>query len=303
MNQFFFLSVLLLLMISSLKALGVPAGTRIINKATLNYSLDSLSFSIESNEVSNLVDQIINMKMLCQESEAVIVGVGEHQRAMQLLLSNQGNGDDHYHLTPVQGNGSDFEVENQRIYLDNGDGVFSFSQDQEVEDVNLSADANRTLFLVSDIPPDAKKFSINGIRADSLRADGLGYGESKSFGNIYVLMASRESAKSDFCSYEVSNLALELDKQATLSSDALYKGSIIHYSIDIKIIGSGTLEDVVISDSIPIGTDYIEGTLQLDGQSEGDFNGTAVVVSLGSISQNKVNDKPIHRVSFDVKVQ
>jgi uncharacterized repeat protein (TIGR01451 family) len=283
-------------------AVGVPAGTEIVNVAHLDYQVDSISFAATSNTLVDIVDQKVDMKMVCQESKSVVVGVGEKKRAMSFMLNNTGNGADKYVFSTIEGETLDFKVENAEVYIDNGDGVFS-PEDSLATEVDVSADGNVTLFLVSDIPADADKFSYNGIKASSTIQGSLVYGESKKLENFYAVMTTQETAKSDVCAYEVSPLALKLEKTATLSSDKLYSGSTIHYQIAVKVIGEGTIDNIVVKDNIPTGTIYIEDSLKLDGVTAGDFNGTAVSVVLASIVQTTASSDPKHQVTFDVRVQ
>lgn len=270
--------------------------------AHLDYKVGDVTFSATSNTLVDIVDQKIDMKMVCQESEAVVVGIGEEKRAMSFTLSNTGNGNDSYNFSSIEGERLDFLVSNKEIYLDNGDGVFS-STDNLASEVDVPADGNVTLFLVSDIPSDADKFSFNGIKASSTIQGSLVYGESKKLENFHAVMATQEEAKFDVCAYEVSHLAVALEKTATLSSDKVYSGSTIHYKIAVKLVGEGSVENIVVHDNIPTGTTYIEDSLKLDGVTAGDFNGTAVWVALASITQTTASSDPKHHVTFDVRVQ
>ena len=283
-------------------AVGVPAGTEIVNVAHLDYQVDSISFTATSNTLVDIVDQKVDMQMVCQESKPVVVGVGEEKRAMSFMLNNTGNGADKYVFSTIEGQTLDFKVENAEVYIDNGDGVFSV-EDSLATEVDVSADGNVTLFLVSNIPADADKFSYNGIKASSTIQGSLVYGESKKLEDFYAVMTTQEDAKSDVCAYKVSPLALKLEKTATLSSDKLYSGSTIHYQIAVKVIGEGTIDNIVVKDNIPTGTIYIEDSLKLDGVTAGDFNGTAVSVVLASIVQTTASSDPKHQVTFDVRVQ
>ena len=291
-----------ILMIQSLFSVGITAGTEIKNVAYLSYKVDSVAFSVTSNELIDIVDQKIDMQIVCQESESVIVGVGEQRRAMRFILSNTGNGTDSYVFSSIEGDVLDFKVNNADVYLDNGDGVFSVEDDLATE-IDVLADANISLFLVSDIPDDAVDFSENGIKASSTIQGSLAYGESKKLENFYAVVLTEESAKSDVCTYEVSNLAIALEKTATLSSDKLYKGSTIEYKIAVNVIGEGSIENIVVNDNIPTGTVYVDDSLKLDGVTSGDFNGTAVSITLPSVHQIKEDSEPKHHITFDVKVQ
>ncbi len=291
------------LMIQNVFSVGVAAGTEIKNVAYINYKVGSIEFSSKSNELIDIVDQKIDMKMTCTESDTVVVSVSEKKRAMAFVLTNTGNGEDTYTFTALEGETLDFRVNNAEVYVDNGDGVFSSVTDTLASEVILASDTNISLFLVSDMPENATNKSSNGIKANSRVQGSLLYGESKKMDKFYAVMVAHEDAKKDFCTYEVSTLALTLKKSATLSSDKAFLGSTIHYKIEVNVVGEGTVEDVVVHGNIPIGTNYIDNSLQLDGVSAGDFNGSAIAVALNTIVQTEQGTNLVHTVTFDVKIQ
>ena len=283
---------------------GVLAGTKIKNIAYLKYSVSDQNYTAVSNQLIDTVDQRLDMQIVCQENENLIVGVNEKKRAFSFRMVNRGNGTDTYSLLSIGSNDSDFQVLNQEIYLDDGDNTFSSLSDTLITDINLSADANVTLFFVSDIPKDADKFSLNGIEAHSHLQGNLLYGESKTIGDYFVLRATQEEATSSLCTYEVSHLALELEKSSTLSSDKLYHRSVIHYTIALNVVGTGVIHDVVITDVIPEGTTYVSGTLQLDGERVDDAKSQEFVrINIGTITQVKESTDPKHIITFDVTVK
>lgn len=294
--------VIFLLMIQNLFSVGVTAGTVIKNTAYLDYVVGSIPMKSKSNELIDIVDQKLDMNMVCQESSTVIVEPNDIKRAMSFKLTNNGNGEDTYNFIHIENPSSDFFVSNIEIYQDNGDGIFSV-EDTIVNELTLLADESISLLLVSDIPKDAQKLSSNGLKVNSLVQGDLLYGESKKFNGFYAVVASNEEAKSALCTYQVPNIVLELEKTATLSSDKLYKGTTIHYVIAVKAIGTGTLENVVVKDTIPEGTTYVEGTLKLDGKLLDGFNGVGIFVSIDDINQEVESTETLHRVTFDVRVQ
>ena len=295
--------ITLLLCGKILFAQGTNAGTKIINVAHLDYKIDSIEFSAVSNELVDIVDQKLDMQMVCQESSSVIVEAEDVKRPMQFMLKNNGNGEDRYIFTPIEGEDVGFSVSNIEVYEDNGDGLFSIVEDKPITKLSLKADESALLFFVSNIPKSAKGLSENGLKVDSEIQDDLVYGESRLLDDFYAVVATQEEAKSDFCVYEVPSIELKLEKKSTLSSDKLYKRTTIHYTIEVKAEGVGTLENIVIKDVIPEGTVYVSGTLKLDGQSVDGFDGNEIAVTIDSIHQEEESTDVLHRVTFDVIVQ
>jgi len=291
------------LMIQQLFSIGVSAGTEIKHIAYLDYVVESIPMETRSNELIEIVDQKLDMTMVSQEGSSVIVDPGDIKVRMSFKLTNNGNGEDSYTLTPIKDGSSNFSVSNIEIYQDNGDGVFSVTEDKIVNKVKLLADESATLFFVANIPKDATKISLNGIQVDSIIQGDLVYGEIRELKNFYAVVATTDKSRKAFCAYEVPSLVLELDKTSTLSSAELYKGSIIHYDIGVKAIGTGSVENIVVRDEIPTGTTYLKNSLKLDGRLIDGFDGKSIAVEIGSIEQKKESNKVLHHVTFDVKVQ
>ena len=285
-------------------AIGVASGTEIRNTAYLNYVLDdNITINVKSNELIDLVDQKLDMKLVCEENDVVMVEAGT-TRAMSFHLQNYGNGEDTYTFTPIKGEKRAFEVDNPAVYLDDGDGVFSLSADTLVTELNVPADGNVSLFFVSDIPPNAKDESSNGILATSQKQGDLGYGEFKKLDNHYVLSAVEEGANQDTCTYKVPTLLLKLEKKATLSSQKLFRGTTIHYELILTAKGRGVARGISIDDVFPEGTVYVENSLRLDGKSVQGASTTGVSVAVEDIEKKIETTEavPYHHVTFDVRV-
>jgi len=290
-------------MIQNLFSVGISAGTEIKNIAYLDYVVESIPMKSRSNELIDIVDQKLDMNMICQEGSSVIVEPEDLKVAMNFRLTNSGNGEDTYYFTPIEDPSSNFSVSNIETYKDNGDGIFSVVDDILVTEVKLLEDESALLFFVSDIPKDAQKISINGFKVDSSIQGDLVYGEFRKLENFYAVVAMTEEAQSALCTYEVPSIVLELEKTSTLSSAELYKGTTIHYDIAVSAIGIGTLENIVVRDEIPAGTTYVKNSLKLDGTLVDGFNGESIAVEIDNIEQKKETTEVLHRVTFDVRVQ
>ncbi len=285
---------------------GVPAGTKIVNTAQLSYKISDKAFRAQSNTLSDTVDQVVALDMSCQESGVVEVQKGEKGRAVRLLLTNVGNGMDHYLLVPDT-NASPSDLTDRHIWLDNGDGLFSPSTDREVYDLNLSADHNATLFLVGDIPSDATWHTTSyGIKAVSTLVPSTQVGDARNLGRYFVVNGMGGGVDSGRCGYRIVTIALKLEKEATLSSPQLYIGSKIHYRIKASVVGVGTLEGVSVTDTIPQGTSYLPNSLRVDGKVLNDdatyLHQGKIIVPLGRMRQTP-EQHPVHTVAFDVVVE
>jgi len=283
---------------------GVPAGTPIINVAKLSYVIDSVDYNTTSNTITDIVDQVLELEIVCQDSEHIIVQSGEVDRALTFRLTNLGNGTDNFTLTPDANRSVDFEVENSRFYMDtNHNGVFDVSNDQQITDVNLSADNNVTLFFVSDMPSmsyTSGSLSANGIEARSSISGSGTPGTFVDMGTYFAVDGVRGGIDSALCVYEMSATGIVLQKSATLSSDKLYKGSIIHYKIKANVEGTGEIQNVVIKDTIPQGTSYVVNSMSLNSANisdSGHISGTDIAVSVGNMSLSTE-----YTLEFDVKV-
>lgn len=282
---------------------GVPAGTQIVNIAQLNYQQGGLDFNTTSNTLVDVVDQVLDLDVVCQSTQNVIVQNGELKRALSFTLENIGNGTDNFTLLPDT-NATSPEVENRLIYLDDGDGVFN-SADVQINDINLTADAKVTLFFVSDIPASASwDYSHNGIEVRSTIGGsgipGKDYNMSNGVSNYYAVDGYKGGVDRDLCTYEMSHLKVVLKKSATLSSHKLYTGTTIHYKIEVTVEGEGTVHNIQIKDVIPSGTTYRENSIKLDGTAVpdgGHFVSNKIIVPVSDMS-----NVDRHIVEFDVKV-
>lgn len=315
----FFTNILVFILLSSTYALGkgVAAGTPIVNVAQLTYKVGEADFNTTSNTLTDIVDQVLELAMVCQNSDPVIVQSSENDRALTFKLANIGNGTDNFSLTPDVNTTADFQVENPRFYIDSdNNGVFDISKDTQISDINLTADSNVTLFFVSDMPktsntasPKKEKtgssvptgaLSANGIEARSTISGSGTPGTSVDMGSYFAVDGIRGGVDSALCVYEMSNTSLVLQKSAALSSDKVYKGSTIHYRIKAKVDGAGELQNVIIKDTIPQGTSYVANSLKLDDVSlsdSGNITGRELAVPIGTMDQSSA-----HSLEFDVTV-
>jgi len=312
MHRFFIIFLLLLCVSISGYAKGVLAGTAIANQADIEYTMGNIDHNATTNIDSFVVDRIVDLDISWQDTAPVDVAANEKDKVLTFLLTNLGNGDDTFSLTYEHNTTNSFTPppENIRVYFDaNGNGYFDLAGDIEVSDINISADENATLFIVSDIPDDnytAGELSHDVIAAKSESNATVG-ADRKNEIDIVV----RKERDKDTGEYIIREYDLKAVKKAVVhsSDNKVHTGTIITYSIDIYIDGNSTgksVENIEITDAIPDGTEYQAGSLLLDSTSltdvvDGDVgssDGVDVNVTIGTIDGDE------HKiVSFDVQVQ
>ncbi len=297
--------------VSLLYAKGTIAGTAIMNQAEIIYTLSGIEQNMTTNTDSFLVDQIIDLSLSWQDTSPVEVAAGDSDRVLTFVLTNLGNGEDNITLNYEHNSSSNFLSQDTTLFLDsNGNGVYDSGVDMEITDIALNADSNATLFIVANIPDDNN--TIAG--ADSHDAI-VAYSQGSTTTGIddphVVDVVIRTGSDRDEGIYTIRDYWLSSHKSAVVHSDdgMIHTGTIITYSIDLSIGGnadSRMIENVLLQDTIPVGTRYQAGSLRLDGISltdavdgdKGVFVSNAVHVEIGTLSGT------VHQIlTFDVQVQ
>ena len=309
-----FVRVLLSLMIleTYIYAEGVLAGTTVSNQAQVSYIIGNQEQNTTTNIHSFLVDRIVDMDISWQDTTPVAVDSAETDRVLTMLLTNLGNGDELFALTYEHNTTSSFApaVTNVRMYADiDRDGTLDVTADSITTEVNLSADANMTVFLVVDIPDanytDADT-SSDGISVDLHRTSTEGSGTDD-----VVDIVVRRSTDVAMGLYIIRDYWLESHKSATVYSDdnQTHTGNIVTYTIDLHIGGNSAgrvIENIIIQDQIPLGTKYEPESMSIDGvaltdianDDAGEFDDDTVIVAVGVVSEDKNKT-----ITFDVRVR
>jgi uncharacterized repeat protein (TIGR01451 family) len=283
-------------------AKGVLAGTKIVNIVYLEYKIENTQYHTTSNTLIDVVDRVLDIKLSCMQSESVVVDSGSKDSVLKFSLTNMGNAEDSYSLNTIFDNkSSDFQATNTRVYLDNGNGFFD-AKDTQPSKIVVKEDESKLLFLVSDIPSSAYGLSLNAIEVNSIVRASHSYGDSFKLEDYFVVVATQEDANRAFCSYEVSPLSIVLNKSASFSTKKLYKGTTIHYKIEVHMVGIGDIENIKVIDNIPENTQYVENSITLNGLSVDGYKEGVIEVIIDKMTQT-ASSKPIYLVEFDVIVR
>ncbi len=303
--KFFFL---LLFLISYINAKGTISGKSITNSALIKYNLNGVEVTKTSNEDSFVVDRVVDIKLNWQDTKAVEIASGEKNRVLTFNLTNLGNGDDSIDLTHIAGDKQiNPKLENIRLYMDsNNNGIWD-SSDTIVSNLSLGADKNATLFIVSDTP-DANytrgEIDNEGIRAISKSINSNGKDSAAKVDTVV-----RNKDVSSVGDYIVREYWLDSLKSYKLNTKEPHTGSIITYNISLKIGGKSSgrvIDNIKFKDAIPDGTEYLDGSLKLNGVSlsdkkdndNGEFDGSSVAVNI-----SKIKESEIKNISFQVIIK
>jgi len=290
---------------------GTPAGTDITSQATINYTITGTGHTGVSNIVTTSVAEVLDLSLVWQDAAAVVVQPGAIGQALAFRLTNIGNGSDAYNLTGQSTlGGDDFDPVLRNIHLDtNGNGRFDPGIDELYipggNDPVLAADAFTLLFLLNDIPPST---TVNQLGASMLSAasnTGVGVPGTVFTGagenGLDAVVGANGGRFDSQGSYRIMALSAQV---AILKSAVVVDpfggsqpvaGATITYQLSVIATGTGTSNDVVISDAIPLNTTYNPGTLMLNGTpftdaldgDSGDVGDTttgAITVDLGDVA-------------------
>jgi uncharacterized repeat protein (TIGR01451 family) len=304
-------------------AVGTPTGTDITNQATASYNVGPTNFVENSNVTTTTVAELLDVSTVWQDAAPVTVNPGDTVQITTFLVTNIGNGNDTYTLEGLSTlPGDDFNPTLNDLYFDtNGNGIYDPGVDaqylQGVNDPSLDADESIIVFSSNNIPTgvidgDLGFTQLNAITSLGAGAPGTIYPGQGDFGTDAVL-GNSGGDDSDIGIYVVSNVVMGIVKSVIITdpfgTNEPIPGAVLAYSIVVTATGSGTAENVVITDPLPLNTTYNPGTLTLnstpltdivDGDA-GDVGGTTpntVTVNLGDLAA----PAPIQTITFDVTI-
>ncbi len=325
-----FLSALFVLsvwMVGEAGAVGVAAGTQIQNQASASYDVGGISFTTTSGINIVTVDEIIDVQVTLQ-STSVPVNSPDTNQVLAYLVTNTGNGTEDFELSVTNLlSGDQFDPVLVSIWLDDGDGLFNplldtlyvVNANDPILDANDPANDSALIFVLNDIPGALTDANVGfsqlvatsvemGSQVPGFTSVGTGDGGTD------AVAGTSGAQDQDQGSYVVSSVLVSLVKTVTVLSDAIFgtqpvPGATLRYEITVSVTGSGTAQNVVISDAIPAGTIYQGGSLVLNGgglsdsvdADAGDFNSSladGITVDLGDVAGGALDNI----VTFDVLI-
>lgn len=311
------LALTILLASAPAKADGVDAGTLIENTASATYDNGDGPVTIPSNTVTVRVDELLDVALTSLDSGPV--GAAPGTAVLTFELTNTGNGPEDYTLTAnpaVAGN--DFDTTVDAIAVDtNSNGTYDPTVDEiltgpETTDV-LNAGDNITVFVIVTVPDGVSDGDTSDV--DLLAAAVTGTGTpgtvfaGQGVGGSDAIVGANGADDNATGSLLIGITSVSLVKSASVlnpfgGSNAV-PGSVITYTITADVSGSGSVDDLTVSDTIPTGTTYVPNSLALDGgdltDASGDDAGEASASGI-SVDLGTAPGGSSYAVTFDVTV-
>ncbi len=307
-----------LILASPAFAEGVTAGTLIENTATATYDDGDGPKTVDSNTVTLRVDELVDVTVTSLDPGPVTAIPGE--AVLTFEITNPGNGPEAYQLTAnpaVAGN--DFDTVVDSIAVDtNGNGTYDPGVDEILTapetTAELQPDATLTVFVIVTVPAgvtDTQESDVE-LTADAVTGTGtpgtVFTGQGVDGGDAIV--GTTGASASAIGSLVAGITTVDLTKAATIvdpfGGTSAVPGAVVTFTITADVAGSGSVDDLNVTDAIPDGTTYAAGTLALDGaaltDASGDDAGEASDASGISVNLGTVAGGTSHSITFNVTI-
>ncbi len=297
---------------------GVTAGTLIENTAVASYDDGAGPRTINSNTVTVRVDELLDLTLTSLDPGPITTGPGE--AVLTFELTNLGNGPEAFRLlaNPAVA-GNDFDTTFQSIAIDsNGNGTYDAGVDAILTAPQttavLAADATLTVFVLVTVPDGVSDTQTSNVELTAEATTGSGApgtvfagagvdGSDAIVGTTGALATARGALIAGVANAE---LIKSVSLRDPFGGTSAVPGAIATFTILARVTGSGTVNDLVVTDAIPDGTTYAPGTLTLDSAAlsdaeDGDAGAASdaagIAVNLGDITGDTN-----HTITFDVVI-
>ncbi|UAB77733.1 DUF11 domain-containing protein [Erythrobacter sp. SCSIO 43205] len=310
-------AALIVLPCAPLLAAGVDAGTLIENRAEATFETPQGSQITQSNTVTVRVDEILDVALASLDSGPITTATTSV--ALSFSVTNTGNGPEAFTLNAEPAvAGNDFDLQIDGIAIDtNGNGIYDDGVDLLLSTPEvtpeIAADGALTVFVLATVPNgtadgERSKVELQASAATGSGAAGTTISGAGTDGTDAIVGVNGAQAISEgeviFASQSVS-----LVKTATVldpfGGSSAVPGATISYSIEVSVSGSGSVDNLTVTDPIPPGTTYLPATLTLNaaalsdasGDDAGEVTASGVSVALGTVAAGTSNT-----IQFDVRI-
>jgi uncharacterized repeat protein (TIGR01451 family) len=282
------------------------AGTLITNTATASYDTGGGNIvTVDSNSVDMHVEELLDVTVAQNGTGDVPTAPGATAQVLSFQVTNSGNGPEAFTLTAA-GNvaGDDYDPTVNGIYIDsNGNGVYDPGIDALYpvgSEPLLEPETSMTIFVVATTPATVGDGDRGIVTLTAAAKTGTGtpgtlvpgaVGE----GNVGVVIGASGGTADFDHAFRVAAATVTLVKSAVVLNSfgtaIPLPGATITYTIVANVTGSGSVNDLTITDSLPPEVSYQSGSITLDGgtltdAADGDagrFDADTVSVALGTV--------------------
>lgn len=296
-------------------AAGTGAGTVIGNTATLTYATPgNPALTATAVSLPIIVARVINVAVTWQDGAAVPATSPDSAKPLAFVVSNTGNGTETFALSRdnVQG-GDQFDPANApdgAIWLESGaqPGLQRSGPNADVlyapgaNDIVLAADTSRVVYVSSQIPAGVPtgsfgKLAFSAVATTPGAASAAPGAALGAVGGVQVVAGIANGRASASGSYLVAGASMGLAKSIVTVRDPrggtrVMPGSVVTYRLVVTLTGSGSVDNVAVSDPLPAQLTYVPGSITVDGAVRTDaadsdgasFAAGAVQASFGTVA-------------------
>lgn len=265
-------TLLVIMLIATAAAVGLQAGTKILNQGSITYKdASGKSYSATSNVVETIVRQVYGFVIKPDGTEAdpgQLEAESPGETALfRYTVTNTGNGVDVIeNLGVTQGANDDYDFTQTRVYLDSNCNGEIDPGEAEVTEVTLDADESACLIVAAEIPQNAQdddygNLNLSGTSRGDPSLDPDGNGTAGDDNNWARAVSS-------------SGGILDVRKSAS-PTGYVSPGDVITYTLqgensgrgpagpvnDVVTIDGSSRNGIFIEDSVPEHTTYLPGSM------------------------------------------
>lgn len=289
------------------------AASVIVNRAEASFTQGGKDQQIGSNDASTRVDEELGIQ-LAWRNAAITVQPGIVS-AVPFVLTNAGNGSEAF-TVDARLRAIDGKIAGLAIDRD-GDGRYDASIDTAftvgAATPALAAGAKLALLVLVQVdrPDQAGTLDIAGAAVTGSGTPGTTFaGRGDGGGDAIVGPTTAAATLSASLASGADQTSVTLEKsqkvEAPDGSDRPVHGALVVYTIDAHIAGTGAARGATIADPIPDGTDYVPGSLSLDGTKLSDApDGDAGTITTAGVevALGDVTAPATRTLSFTVKIR
>jgi len=295
---------------------ATAAGSIIRNEARASYEYQGATTSVVSNAVELRVDELLDVALVSLAASPVPATSVE--LAVPFRLTNAGNGSEAWDIVADTASGGDFTPLFRAIAIDSNDnGRYDAGSDAVLPAGGrtslLAAENGFRVFALIDIPTGLEDGMRAEIRLSARSATGSGR-PGTAFagagdGGSDALVGATGASASGLATIAAVRSSVLLEKTYAITDpfggQRPIRGARVRYTLVARAVGTSPVANVVLSDAIPEGAQYLPGTLTLDGSAlsdgpdadPGQAGARGIVVNLAAPSPGAR-----HTVTFDTLV-